>query len=201
MSEAGTNQVKAIIFDCFGVLVGDRWLVFKQKKFKDDPEKLARATELRRQADGNKISRDDFHREVSQLAGITEQAMADEIDSSTNVADQDVLKYVSELKKDYKIGFLSNASKNYLGVFFTPEQQAYFDKVAISYQTGFVKPDPNAYIDIATKLDTPIEQCLLIDDQPAYCEGAKAVGMKVVQYTDLNKLKTDIQAIINRNIY
>ena len=157
-------------------------------------EKFTKATFLRKQADGNKITRDEFYEQVSSMAGMTAEEMNKEIDSRSNFVNQEMLEYVSELKKDYKIGFLSNASQNWLGNFFTSSQEALFDKVSISCETGYVKPDPMAYRSIAEMLDLPIEECLLIDDQSTYCEGAKALGMQVINYKDLDTLKEELAA-------
>jgi HAD superfamily hydrolase (TIGR01509 family) len=196
MSES-LPKVKAIVFDCFGVLVSDSWLPFRKKHFDGDMEKFTKATLLRKQADGNKITRDEFYEQVSSMAGMTAEEMNKEIDSRSNFVNQEMLEYVSELKKDYKIGFLSNASQNWLGNFFTPAQEALFDKVSISCETGYVKPDPMAYQSIADMLDLPIEECLLIDDQPTYCEGAKALGMQVINYKDLDTLKDELAKRLN----
>lgn len=186
------QQIKAIIFDCFGVLVGDQWLPFRQKYFGNNPEKLTQATDLRKQADAGKLIRSEFVRGISDLAGIAEKDVITEIDSSSNVTDQNILAYIATLKPYYKIGFLSNASQNWLSTFFTPKQIRLFDKVAISYETGYVKPDRRAYENIAVMLGTPIGECLLIDDQPVYCEGARAVGMRAIQYEGLENLKRDL---------
>jgi HAD superfamily hydrolase (TIGR01509 family) len=191
------QQIKAIIFDCFGVLVNDRWLPFRQKYFGNDLEKSAEAKSLRRQADSGQITRQEFVRCIATLAGRDEEYVSAEIDSSlSKLTDQDILAYIAELKPNYKIGFLSNAGWNLLSSLFTPEQVKLFDKVAISCETGFVKPDHRAYTDIASMLETPIEQCLLIDDQPTYCEGAREVGMQSIKYEGLENLKKDLKVIL-----
>jgi len=192
--------VKAIVFDCFGVLVSDSWLPFRKKHFGNDEVKFAEATRLRKEADGNRISRDDFYAKVSSMAGMTSEEMNKEIDSRSNFVNQEILEYIAELKKDYKIGFLSNASQNWLGNFFTPAQEALFDKVSISCETGYVKPDPMAYRSIADMLGLPIEECLLIDDQPTYCEGAKALGMQVINYVGFEEMKVELSNILQKDI-
>ena len=107
------------------------------------------------------------------------------------------MKLVANLKSNYKIGFLSNASQNWMGEFFTPEQTALFEQVAISSETGYVKPDPRAFTHIAEMLDTPVEECLLIDDQAGYCESARGVGMNAIQYKGLDGLKEELEPVIS----
>lgn len=195
MTTNNKPQIRAIIFDCFGVLVNEAWLAFKQEHFGDDPDKFEQATNFQKRADAGLNDHAGFVKEVAKLAGISPDQAHAEIDGV--VTDQKVLEFVASLKPQYKIGFISNASQNWMSEFFTPEQVALFDKVAISSETGFLKPDPRAYEQIAEMLNTPVEECVLIDDQLSYCEGARAVGMSAIQYKALDGLKRDLQALLS----
>ena len=44
--------------------------------------------------------------------------------------------------------------------------------------TGILKPDRRAYQAAADALGTPIERCLMVDDQPRNITGALAAGMQ-----------------------
>jgi hypothetical protein len=63
-------MVKAVIFDCFGVLATEAWLPFKSKYFGDDPERFETASDIARQVNRGLISGDDFIREISRLSGV-----------------------------------------------------------------------------------------------------------------------------------
>lgn len=187
-------RITAVIFDCFGVLVSEGWLPFKHKYFDADPEKFEQATNTQKRADAGLINHTDFVKVVADLAGVDIQNANLQINNT--VTDQDLLAYIAELKPHYKIGFISNASQNWMSEFFTPQQVQLFDRVAVSSETGFVKPDPRAYENIADLLDTPMNQCVLIDDQPSYCEGARAAGMNAITYKGLNELRRDLEAML-----
>jgi HAD superfamily hydrolase (TIGR01509 family) len=187
-------MITAIIFDCFGVLVSEGWLPFKHKYFDSDSEKFELATAAQKRADAGLIDHQDFLRVVADLAGIDITYAHTQINNT--VTDQALLEYIAKLKPDYKIGFISNASQNWLSTFFTPEQAALFEAISISSETGFVKPDPRSYEHIAALLDTPLENCVLIDDQPSYCEGARAVGMKAIMYQNLTQLKKELPLLL-----
>jgi putative hydrolase of the HAD superfamily len=189
-----TVKIKAIIFDCFGVLVSEGWLPFKYKYFGDDSDKFELATAAQKRADAGLVNHTQFVETVAALANIDVVEAHKQIDNT--VTDEVLLKYIQELKQKYKIGFISNASQNWLGEFFTPEQTALFDQIAISSETGFLKPDPRAYEHIADLLDTPIEECVLVDDQVGYCDGARAVGMQAIAYKDVATLKIDLQSLL-----
>ncbi|CAN5397059.1 hypothetical protein BH10PAT4_BH10PAT4_5300 [soil metagenome] len=180
-------KITTIIFDCFGVLVSEGWLPFKHKYFDGDEDKFELATVTQKRADAGLIDHADFVQTVAALAGVELADAHKQIDNT--VTDQALLKYIAELKQNYKIGFISNASQNWISHFFTPEQGAMFQAVSVSSETGFVKPDPRAYEHIAGLLNSSMEECVLIDDQPAYCDGARAVGMNAIVYTNLTELK------------
>lgn len=187
-------HITAIIFDCFGVLVSEGWLPFKHEYFDSDPDKFELATAAQKRADAGLIHHEEFVEIVAKLAGVDTAKAHEKI--GRMVTNQSLVQYVAELKLHYKIGFISNASQNWMNTFFTPEQEALFDQVAISSETGFIKPDPKAYEHIADLLDTPLEQCVLIDDQLGYCDGARAVGMNAIQYNNLNDLKKELNQLL-----
>jgi HAD superfamily hydrolase (TIGR01509 family) len=131
---------------------------------------------------------------VAKLAGISAVEAHRQIDKV--VTDESLLAFISKLKPNYKIGFISNASQSWMGEFFTPEQTALFDKIDISSETGFLKPDLRAYEHIADALGVRPDQCVLIDDQLSYCDGARAVGMQAIVYKGLSTLKQDLEQVL-----
>ncbi len=190
------SEITTIIFDCFGVLVSEGWLPFKHKYFDGDDDKFELATATQKRADAGLIDHADFVETVAALAEVELADAQKQIDS--NVADQSLLEYIAELKPNYKIGFISNASQNWISHFFTPEQGAMFEAVSVSSETGFVKPDPRSYDHIAGLLNSSMEECVLIDDQQSYCDGARAVGMNAIVYTDLTALKKELAALLRQ---
>jgi putative hydrolase of the HAD superfamily len=190
-------MIRAIIFDCFGVLTTDGWLPFKKRNFGENGELFMQATDLNRQVDAGLISYDDFVRGVADLAGVPYAEAKAQIEN--NVPNEPLFDYIRKLKATYRIGFLSNAGGNWLNELFSREQVELFDAVAISFETGHVKPDEKAYLDIAGKLGMPAESCILVDDQPRYCTAARDVGMEAVEYRDFDQFKSDLQKILDRS--
>lgn len=186
-------MITAIIFDCFGVLATDGWLPFRAKYFGDNPELDAQARAYNKLVDAGKMSYAEFIPTVAALAKIPDQEAFAQIEH--NVPNEPLFDYIqSAIQPHYKLGMLSNAGDNWLADIFTPEQVKLFDAIALSYETGVIKPHPSAYTTIAERLNTPPNQCLFIDDQPAYCEGARQVGMAAIQYQSLEQLQTELAA-------
>jgi FMN phosphatase YigB (HAD superfamily) len=187
-------MIKAIIFDCFGVLTSDGWLPFKEKYFGDEPEKYHEATKLNSLANSNQIPYSQFLNMVSELAGVS----VDELNYAMHksVSNNVIFEYIERLKKNYKIGMLSNISGDWLNELFSEEQIALFDAKALSYETGFAKPDSKAYEVILKRLGSLPDECVYVDDQPSFVEKAKKLGMKYIHYEEFDSFKNELEQIL-----
>lgn len=186
------TQIKAIIFDCFGVLVNESFGAFRQAHFADDEEKVLRYKLIDKEYCSGRMSYPELVKEFAQLAGIDEQATHEEL--STRSLNEPLLALIDRLRPHYKIGFLSNAGENPIEEFFEPHHANYFDAVSLSYQSGFVKPQPGAYYDVLSKLGLEGSDCIFVDDRADYCEGGRQVGMTALQYQDVETLQRDLRA-------
>lgn len=187
------QEIKAIVFDCFGVLVQDSYVSFWAKHFTGDPAKMAAAKHADALANKKIINDEELVEEFARLAGMTVEQARPELEFGTR--DEAMFDLIRELKPHYKIGFLSNANDNYMAQLFTADQIALFDAISISSESGFVKPEAGAFEDVARKLDLRMDECVFIDDRADYCEGANHVGMKAVHFTDIDNLKSELSKI------
>jgi FMN phosphatase YigB (HAD superfamily) len=189
-------MIKAIIFDCFGVLVTENWFRFKDTFFGDDPERGRKAAELMDQANAGLLTMDQFVDELAALAGVEGAEVRKYLDG--NARDDQLLSFIAEeLKPQYKIGMLSNASANFLQRMLTDEQRALFDAIDLSYESGIAKPSELAYVHIAEKLSVAPEECIFIDDQERHCSGAKDTGMRAIEYKNFTSLKADLGQLLH----
>ncbi|HSX46567.1 MAG TPA: HAD-IA family hydrolase [Patescibacteria group bacterium] len=189
-------MIKAIIFDCFGVLAVDSWLPFKDEYFGNDRALFEEASNLNRQADNGFISYDEFIHKIAELAHVDPTFVRHEIEN--NPANTPLFRYIAQyLKPKYKLGFLSNSSGNWLDDLFTKEQIALFDNVLLSFETGYIKPDPRAYQASLNALGVEASEAVMVDDQPRYCDAAKELGMTTVWYQGLAQFKHDLEHILS----
>ncbi len=135
-------MIKAIIFDCFGVLTTDGWHPFKNKYFAQERLKFDEAGKINMMANDGQISYQQMLAQVSELAGISAAQLEQEV--SSNVANEQLYEYIFELSKIYKIGMLSNAAGNWLDELFTSEQLQVFDATVLSCDIGVNKPEQGA---------------------------------------------------------
>jgi putative hydrolase of the HAD superfamily len=94
----------------------------------------------------------------------------------------DTIPFLTELRaRGIRIALVSNCAQhtrrllNHLGV--TPLA----DAVILSCEVGAVKPSPEIYLRALSDLGVAPADALMVDDQPSYCAGAQAVGVKAVQ--------------------
>ncbi len=190
-------MIRAIVFDCFGVLTTDGWLPFKAAHFGHDPELFELATSLNKQSDAGLISYHDFIGQIAELAGISVHQAQRSIED--NVANLPLFEFIESVKNSYKVGLLSNAAANWLDTMFTAEQRQPFHAIALSYETGFIKPDERAYQIIADRLGVEVSECVLIDDQERYCTGAREAGMQAIWYKNYEQAVAELSTLLSQS--
>lgn len=197
-------MIKAVIFDCFGVIYIDaNQAAFKLLKIPNNPEMAKGYRQIMDARCLGYLDRAEARRQMAELVGVSLDRWNEAI-MQVKGRDPELLELIHTLKRQgLKIGLLSNAGKNQLQELFTAEEQAeLFDAAVVSGDIGIIKPDPEIYRYIAEQLGVAPEECLFIDDNSSYCEGARMVGMQVIHYRDLEVLLkelADLGVITDKN--
>lgn len=187
-------MIRAIIFDCFGVLTTDAWKqIWSDASLTEETRR--RAHEIDVQVNRGEMSYDEFIHEITQLIDMTEDEIRARFDA--NEADEELLDYIKmELKPQYKIGLLSNAAENWLNRLFTPAQVALFDAITLSCELGVTKPDVRIYEDNMRKLGVEPNECVFVDDREKYCEGARVLGMQAICYENFAQFTHNLKEVL-----
>ncbi len=189
------DVIKAVIFDCFGVLVESSYEPFKRKYFNGDAELIRKFIEVEDRSSRGEITLDEAEVEFAELAGISVEQCATELEM--NPRNEQLLAFIrDELKPVFKIGFLSNVARDRMQELFTPEDIALFDDVVLSFQVGLAKPDPKIFKLASERLGVRPEECLFVDDLARYLVGAEEVGMKTMHYRDNEQCIEDFRKMI-----
>lgn len=189
-------MIRAIIFDCFGVILTDALSVLCAELEPTAPEKVAEMRALIHAANRGIISAEESTARVSELLGITVQQYRERI-SSGEVRDQKLLDHIRLLRQTYKTGMLSNITVQGIERRFpNNELDQYFDTVVISSEIGYAKPDAEAYQITAERLGLSPDECLFTDDRPEYCEGARQVGMQAIEYHSFPQFWQELTEVI-----
>jgi len=189
-------MIKAIIFDCFGVVISDTpeaaYISLGGNYEKDLPE----INKIRFAVDKGEIA--SSHEGMAKLLGVTPSTYATAV-SSGRVINQELLDYISEeLSKKYILSMLSNTAKGRLPeIFGAGFLERYFKDVVMSGEIGYAKPEAEAYEIAADRLGVRLDECVFIDDRQEYIDGAVAVGMKAILFTSAKQLKKDLNVILS----
>lgn len=191
-------MIKAVIFDCFGVLTTDLWRAFCDNL--PPGEGLQRAHELNHAFDKGFISLEEYLEGVEEATG-QKPPNLEEMGNSAINKNHALLKHIAELKQQgYKIGLLSNISDDWITEhFLDKEEQALFDTIVVSHEVGMTKPSEGIFRLIAERLGVDVSEAVLIDDVDTYCDGARLVGMQAICYGSLRQCLDDLDKVLSQS--
>lgn len=182
-------MIKAVIFDCFGVLTEDGWLAFQDKY--GTTENMEVLSYLNYQSDTGQITYKQFLLSVCKSTGVNKED-ARRIISAAYHPNELLFEYIRTLKNSgYLLGIISNANSE-LTNYLPKEVLDLFDEITLSYQVHAVKPEPRIYQSHLEKLNLSAEQTIFIDDRDDNCVGARAVGIQSVQYLNFYQFQEDL---------
>ena len=186
-------NIKAIIFDCFGVFYLDShdMLVEHFPSLTHDLE------DLRRQNDYGYFEKKDYLQALMRITG-AEQSKIENIILGEHHVNQPLIDYAKkELKPHYKLGLLSNVGRGWMDSFFDVESRTeLFDAVVLSGDEGVTKPHPQIFELMAERLGVEPEACLMVDDLPENAAGADAAGMHAIVYGNLYDLRRELKKVL-----
>jgi FMN phosphatase YigB (HAD superfamily) len=190
-------MIKAIIFDCFGVIANDVWLAFLQTLPADAD--LEEAAALNRAYDAGIISSSEFEAgmidAVGKLPLLLENAKPGEMVKNTELLD-----LIRTLKPDYKMGILSNIYSDWMRTtFLTADEQALFDDMVFSYEVGMLKPDPEMFALACSRLGVEPETAIMVDDREHNVLAAQKAGMQGILFQTVATFKEDLDVLLNSN--
>lgn len=185
-------MIKALIFDCFGVIYGSSLHLAFQVLGGDLERDHEFVHDTLHRYNLGFIDVEARDKIIADHLGVS-MAAWNKAYLSVDHKDRQLMDYITELHPRYKIGLLTNGGKNIIDHLFTPqEQKFYFDVMVISSDVGLVKPDPRIFTLMAERLSFQPAECLMIDDSPHNCAAAAEIGMQHLVYTDYGALKKEL---------
>lgn len=192
-------MIKAVIFDCFGVIRPDRF-ISAYREMGGDPEADRQFIEENVRA-ANMGLIPNSRQVMADRLNISVKRWLHALDYGTGV-DLQLLDYVQELRKTYKTAVLSNASRGRLKeIIGEADVDRCFDAIVESGSLGFAKPDPEIYEYTADQLGVRFDECLFTDDREEYCQAARAVGMQAIVYESFDQFKGALEPLLHGGEY
>ncbi len=100
------------------------------------------------------------------------------------------------LKPRYRFCLLSNTNDMHVN-FLKPRYDFWplFDHLILSYQIGYIKPEPEIFLEALHRCQAEPKECLFVDDIARYVEAAQSLGLTALQFTSESQLRLDLKAL------
>lgn len=186
-------MIRAVIFDCFGVLYTDG----KSQIIDRCPDENKQAlSDLFMQADYGFVSGDEFSIEAARLLNIDISVLKKMMNGMYS-RNELLIDRIRLYKQKFKIGLLSNTSEQLFNDLFSQaEQEELFDTVVLSSKVGIIKPSKDIYSLILSKLGVNPEESVMIDDVERNVQGARDSGMHGIRFETTPQLFDDLELLV-----
>jgi len=199
----GKYSIKVILFDMGGVLIKttDRQsrtkLASQFNMAYEQMDELVYGTESAKKATLGEISETEHFQFVFDKLGVSEYGIErfQQEFWGGDTLDEELIKFISENKNQYRFGILSNAMSNIRN--WLNEKHGFlhlFDITFFSAELGMAKPDPKFYLAILNEFKVNANEVIFVDDFIENIEAAKELGIHAIHY----KSTTQTLAEINR---
>ncbi len=195
------QPIKAVIFDLGRVLVK---VDLKQGIHKyvdttgeDDHSLMENLFDdkIFRDYSGGKSSPETFYRQISARLNLNldyEQFKKDWCNIFSPMPGMEEI--VKKLSGKVALGLLSDSDPlHWRHIKENYDFHNYFKKPTLSFEIGYIKPDPKCYTIAAEHVGFPPENCIFIDDREINVQGAIDAGMQAIQFTSPEALKAELQ--------
>jgi epoxide hydrolase-like predicted phosphatase len=197
-------MIKAVIFDCGGVLkVGADDLLYHDmaRSFGMDFDEIKQAVRAPlNEFETGKIDEVEFWKRVGQNTG--KPLPHDHMDLwtrqylATYEIRHDVLDLAKALRsRGYAVPLLSNTVPGHAEINKKNRLYDLFEPVLLSHEIGFKKPDPETYVFTLERIGYAANECVLIDDKERNIAPAQSVGMHTILFTDRSSLERELSTL------
>lgn len=178
------------IFDCFGVVMSDVSTLFMNNHPEIDRQHMRNV--VFRNVDTGKLTNEEMYAYVADRYKLNLQSVIDEW-RGYEYPLTETIELISSLRdQGHTIALLSNASQGYVDYLFTKfDLYKYFDKVFVSSNYGYAKPDKELYEICINSFDEKFNKIFFADDNPNNLVSLEQFGIIPVLYTSAQNFKRD----------
>jgi epoxide hydrolase-like predicted phosphatase len=186
-------MIKAIVFDFAGVIGTDGYWIWLKEKLSDFKNKKKYFQDLSIQVDSGKITNQEFVQTIAKRLKISEKIVWKEIFKRI-IINQDLLTLISQFKKKYKIGLLTNYTNEWMSQLTKIYKlNKYFNIKVISSLEKLIKPNKKIYLITLDLLKSKPNEIIFIDDRQINVDGGESVGIKSLLFVSNKKLIKDLE--------
>jgi putative hydrolase of the HAD superfamily len=188
---------KAIIFDFYGIFVPDQSLLWFQSNVPHYQTLLPAFEEICSKSNVGELTQDQFAQAIGSLTNIELETVKTGIATRDQI-NGELLNYVRHLKDSYKIGLLTNATREeILSITNKHHISTLFDEIVTSAEIGLEKPDPKIFDYILTKMNIHASEVIFIDDRERNTNAARSLGINSITFINNEQL---FDELVSQNI-
>ncbi|MGD0749975.1 MAG: HAD family phosphatase [Anaerolineales bacterium] len=196
--------IRAVYFDLGGVIVRTEFQAPRQhlaERFGVEYDVLVKQvfdSETADQASLGLISEQKHWAAVARRLHMPEseiQAVREEFFAG-DVTDLYLLDFMRGLRKQYKVGLISNAWSGLRPWIISKKFGDVFDAMTISAETGVMKPDARIYRIALETLGVAPAESVFLDDFPDNVAGARAVGIQAIHFLRVEQALAELKQIL-----
>lgn len=186
--------IKAVLFDCFGVLI----VSGRQSLLDAHPEHHEELHDLGIRADKGFIDHDEYNQEASRIVGLSVEEI-EQRHLSRNVRNASVFSWLQDLRQSgqYTTALVSNIARDGIDGLIPPSERAdLFDAVVLSGEVGVTKPSAAIYDITLERLGVAPHEAIMIDDLLDNIDGAQYAGLRGIVYGNMRQVREDFDRIV-----
>ena len=186
---------KVILFDFFGVISSEVSPIFFKRYFNEEDAKIVKE-EIMSKGDKGELSEEEIYDLIAKRVNITPLKVKEDFKELIHI-NNELVSYIRELKKEYKVYLLSNAISSFLRRILE-ENNLYelFTKVYISSEIKLIKPYKEFFDYVIEKENLDPTSCIMIDDNKKNIEGAISCKLKGVVFTNNKDFKEKLDIFL-----
>jgi putative hydrolase of the HAD superfamily len=115
---------------------------------------------------------------------------------SSQVWDTELLAFIRALRPRWRTGVITNDLVGARDRIKSHVNSDTFDVIVTSAEEGVAKPEPEIYDRALERLEVAAEETVFVDDLQPNVEGARAVGMHGILYTNSLDIRNQITRLI-----
>jgi HAD superfamily hydrolase (TIGR01509 family) len=194
------SKIKAVVFDLNGVFVKSLPLSERlaEKTGRSIEEILSVMKPILKEIRNVERRGSEVWQPLLDLLGMSFEEFFDFYQNGESV-DFGMIDFAKDLKnKGLLLFFLSNNFRERIEYYRAnfPELFEFTNKAYFSWETGFVKPDPNAYLNLLKENDLAGNECLYIDDSQENLDAAAGFWIVGIKYESTEQVVEEVEELI-----
>jgi HAD superfamily hydrolase (TIGR01549 family) len=189
-------MIKAVIFDCFGVLYIPKSDYVYQSLLANPAVHHDEIRDLVAQDEYGLIDDQTLFEGIAKLTNTPlDKVKRSLVDGF--VRNHELIEYTQQIRGRVKVAMLSNLGRESVVKFFTAEERAkLFDAAVISGEVGMIKPHPEIYEYACHELGVDTSEAVFVDDVETNCEGAREAGLQAIRYESLMQITQALDQLL-----